>query len=539
MKRLFAPFSKVEESEDGTIKVWGWASTGTEDEDGETIQPDAIKAALPDYLKWGAVREMHQPKAVGTAIEADVQSDGRTWFGAHVVDPTAVKKVQNNVLKGFSVGGRITGRDEVEKSIITGIKLIEVSLVDRPANPECEIVMIKRSKEAAIDDLAELLKAGSLDPEALLEKADDAKKPYGDVQYADPGYQDDKKKRYPIDTEAHIRAAWNYINKEKNQAQYSASQVASIKRKIIAAWKSKIDKDGPPSASEKLAKGMYNVSQFASCLESLAWVAASSQGDYDWEGDGSPVPEKLREWMADGADIFKEMAAEEVDELVESLTQQASGIIERVQKGDIMELNLAKAGAKFSKETAAKMAAHEEHLGKLHKAMKECASMCKEACDKAADFGHHQPDPDDDGDDDDEGKKAAKAAAAEAAKAAAATPSAKPAQSDLEELAKLIKDAITAATDPLLKRIDTLERQPAGGVPVASAAAAELLKSHGVLPVDKENDGATTTASALANFKPVIESGRVDESATVIKALLDPSRRKYSEHDPRSGAAPQ
>jgi hypothetical protein len=46
--------------------------------------------------------------------------------------------------------------------------------------------------------------------------ASDAKKPYGDVTYADPGYQKDGKKRYPLDTEAHCRAAWSYINMPKN-----------------------------------------------------------------------------------------------------------------------------------------------------------------------------------------------------------------------------------------------------------------------------------------------------------------------------------
>ena len=34
---------------------------------------ETMKAALPDYLKFGAVREMHQAKAAGTAIEAEVQ----------------------------------------------------------------------------------------------------------------------------------------------------------------------------------------------------------------------------------------------------------------------------------------------------------------------------------------------------------------------------------------------------------------------------------------------------------------------------------
>ncbi len=76
----------------------------------------------------------------------------------------------------------------------------------------------------------------------------DAKKPYGDVEYADSGHQADKKKRYPLDSEEHIRSAWSYINQEKNAGAYSADDLSTIKSKIVAAWKAKIDKDGPPSA---------------------------------------------------------------------------------------------------------------------------------------------------------------------------------------------------------------------------------------------------------------------------------------------------
>ena len=60
--------------------------------------------------------------------------------------------------------------------------------------------------------------------------------PYGQVDYADPGYREDKK-RYPIDTEAHIRAAWSYINVPKNQKGYSADQLKNIKAKIKSAAK--------------------------------------------------------------------------------------------------------------------------------------------------------------------------------------------------------------------------------------------------------------------------------------------------------------
>ncbi|HEY2060041.1 MAG TPA: DUF6582 domain-containing protein [Amycolatopsis sp.] len=59
-------------------------------------------------------------------------------------------------------------------------------------------------------------------------------KPYGDVRYADP-----KNGKYPIDTEAHARAAWSYINQEKNAGQYPMNGVtlSEVKDRIMAACK--------------------------------------------------------------------------------------------------------------------------------------------------------------------------------------------------------------------------------------------------------------------------------------------------------------
>lgn len=149
MKRtpLFVPFTKVEPQDDGTLKVTGIASSEAEDSDGEIITADAMRAALPDYMTFGAVREMHQPIAAGTAISAEVNDQGQTEFVAHVVDPGSVKKVQTEVLKGFSIGGKITKRAADSKNKITGLKLVEISLVDRPANPDCKISLVKFGKE--------------------------------------------------------------------------------------------------------------------------------------------------------------------------------------------------------------------------------------------------------------------------------------------------------------------------------------------------------------------------------------------------------
>lgn len=74
------------------------------------------------------------------------------------------------------------------------------------------------------------------------------KEPYGSVPYADDkGFQKDGKKRYPIDTESHIRSAHNYFSKPSNYEKYTPEQRAHIKGRIDSAWRRVISKDGPPS----------------------------------------------------------------------------------------------------------------------------------------------------------------------------------------------------------------------------------------------------------------------------------------------------
>lgn len=80
--------------------------------------------------------------------------------------------------------------------------------------------------EAAVDEKgAPALKSG---------KAAAAPTP-GASSYADPGYQDDKAKRYPLDTKVHAKAAWTYVNQAKNAKAYTAPQLKRIKGRIRAA----------------------------------------------------------------------------------------------------------------------------------------------------------------------------------------------------------------------------------------------------------------------------------------------------------------
>ena len=149
--RLFGELTKIEDQPDGTLKVFGVASTGARDDAGEIVLPAAMKAALPDYARYPALREMHQPTAAGRTLEASVDEDGATRIVAHVVDPVAIAKVKSRTYAGFSIGGRVLARDPADASVITRIKLSEISLVDRPANPEAVIDLWKAD---ACDEVA-------------------------------------------------------------------------------------------------------------------------------------------------------------------------------------------------------------------------------------------------------------------------------------------------------------------------------------------------------------------------------------------------
>ena len=138
LTRFYAPLCKVDHQRDGTLKVSGIASSEAVDSDGEIILASAIRDALPDFFRLGGsgpLREMHQPIAAGTVDDAEVV-DGDTWITATVVDKAAIEKVEKRVYRGFSIGGRVVERHATNRKIIKKIRLHEISLVDRPSNPD-------------------------------------------------------------------------------------------------------------------------------------------------------------------------------------------------------------------------------------------------------------------------------------------------------------------------------------------------------------------------------------------------------------------
>lgn len=161
--------------ETGAVRVTGILSTETKDEDGESIAADAMRDAIPDYMKFGAVREMHDDIAAGVMLHVEVDDEGVTRCEADILDEGTIKKLQHDppVLKGWSIGGKKLKRDPDDRKRITKIRLNECSLVDRPNNHDCLVELAKFSGGANDDteggeemSLLETLKA-ALETDAL------------------------------------------------------------------------------------------------------------------------------------------------------------------------------------------------------------------------------------------------------------------------------------------------------------------------------------------------------------------------------------
>ena len=330
MAKLYAEIAKMEAQDDGTVKVWGYASSEAVDSDGEVIAAEAMKAAIPDYMKFGAVREMHGSNAAGTAIEINVEDDGRTFFGAHIVDPVAVTKVKTGVYKGFSIGGSVTARDELNKSQITGLKLTEISLVDRPANPDAVFTCFKADKPKDEEEEADKDDEPAEQP---------AETPADDTEKADGEKVDDKEDDKKDETE------------KSASVNLSESEIAILKAVLAKAEKPK---------DEPVAKSMWQVKSLADVLTSLKWLIE----DAAYDNIDETVIAQIKESAGSLAESLKALAASEADKLVDGLAAKADKSDDLAKAESVDELAKAQDALKKSNDALAKAQAEIESLKK-------------------------------------------------------------------------------------------------------------------------------------------------------------------------------
>ena len=179
MSNLTTSFFGIEKSDknaDGTLTVYGKATDDALDIDKQICDGDWLDRAMPHWFKSGGnIREQHSNIAAGVAKEYELKSDGH-YITALVVDPVSVKKVENGVLKGFSIGiknPRVIQDSKAANGRIVDGQIVEVSLVDRPANPNCQLVLAKSaSGDETIVQVEELIETEEVVTDNVLQSED-------------------------------------------------------------------------------------------------------------------------------------------------------------------------------------------------------------------------------------------------------------------------------------------------------------------------------------------------------------------------------
>jgi hypothetical protein len=161
--RLSLPFAKVDKER---RIVSGFASLDNLDKQGDIVTSEASMKAFANFR--GNIREMHQPLAVGKMVnfKEDRYFDPATkkFYNGVFVSAYVSKgaqdtweKVLDGTLTGFSIGGRMNkwddGYDEKSDSTIRIIKdydLVELSLVDSPANQFANIMQVEKVDGIAV-----------------------------------------------------------------------------------------------------------------------------------------------------------------------------------------------------------------------------------------------------------------------------------------------------------------------------------------------------------------------------------------------------
>jgi hypothetical protein len=147
-----AEIVKSERDANGDLLVYGKATGPDLDLDGQICDPTWLKSAMPAWMEWGNVREMHQPIAAGVGVELEAIGDD-WWLKSKCIDPGTAAKIESGVLKGYSIGiknPKVIKDATAPAGRIVGGAIVETSYVDRPCNPTAKMAICKAAKDGTL-----------------------------------------------------------------------------------------------------------------------------------------------------------------------------------------------------------------------------------------------------------------------------------------------------------------------------------------------------------------------------------------------------
>lgn len=162
--RMSVPIAKVDKE---NRVVSGFATLDNVDQHGDVVTAEASQKAFARFR--GNLREMHAPIAVGKVLKFDevefYDAETDKIYRGVFVDAFVSRgaedtwqKVLDGTLSGFSIGGKVladetkmvkSGDKEALVRHITDYELLELSLVDNPANQYANVLSITKSADGS------------------------------------------------------------------------------------------------------------------------------------------------------------------------------------------------------------------------------------------------------------------------------------------------------------------------------------------------------------------------------------------------------
>lgn len=284
-------------------------------------------------------------------------------------------------------------------------------------------------------------------------------------------FADPTNKRFPLETQAQVKAALYYVNQDAAKALYTEEEYAVVKAAVETAWKEKVSDTVPDDVvkavgEQDLAKSFYLSSQFLSVLDSLQYLVTSAQYTY-LDGSSPQLAVKCKMAMQDLANCVADMVSTDVADLSRSKEEKEAVTVLRARLTDLQKATVV------DKDTIEKVGARNstkdsQRIQSIH--------------DLAVELGAKSPKANPNGTLEDK-------AAPEG------------------DLNKMVAAEIQKAVAPLLEQINLLKAQPTAPRAVLRAVA-------------KAQDLGTDNPGAGTQIEPVRKnSGEVDEVATDIKSV--------------------
>lgn len=269
---LVGKFTKVWQEDDGSLKFEAEVPNTTTGRDYANLTHGGFQRTISIRGGWGSAPTIEDYDGQKVITAPTLRLGGADGTASPGVDGATIEGI--DFLESF-----IESNEDFDPSVFSKItETVEVTLEPFTENVE-PVGLPDNFIESVLDAMTEVLEKNT-------------KEPYGAVSYADPGYQADKKKRYPLDSEQHVRAAWSYINMPKNSSKYSSAQLARIKGKIKSAAK----KYGINIAEwyDEFVAGIMETLEVSGLQEMYASMTVSN-------GDGSVT---TNGYVNDGADLL-------------------------------------------------------------------------------------------------------------------------------------------------------------------------------------------------------------------------------------------